>query len=294
MRIGFMSNVDPGRIAFMKQHGFGCVELFARPDDPFIPGKPDWKARAAEAKAAFTDAGIRISCLAGFYGNHMDADPAKAKAHHEHVRNVIALAVEINVPVVAGFSGRVLGEPLEASLPPFKKIWSEHARAAEDAGIRIAFEHCPMGRFHSPFEGTNAICTPAMWERCFEAVPSEAIGLEWDASHLVCQGIDPIANIRRFGRRIYHVHAKDAHVNPDIVARYGFYHDGATEHCFPGLGDCDWGLIVKELLRVGYRGDLNIEGWHDAVYRDHPDGMQHEDQGLLIALHHLGPSVDGQ
>jgi len=294
MRIGFMSSVDPDRIAFMKKHGFGCVELFAWPEDPFIPGKPDWQARAADAKAAFEDAGIRISCLAGFYANHMDADPAKAKAHHAHVRNVIVLAAEMGVPVVAGFSGRVLGEPLEASLSPFKKIWSEHARAAEDAGIKIAFEHCPMGKFHSPFEGTNAICTPAMWERCFDAVASDAIGLEWDASHLICQGIDPIVNIRRFASRIYHVHAKDAHVDRDIVARYGFYHDGAVEHCFPGLGDSDWRLIVKELLRIGYRGDLNIEGRHDAVFRDHADGLQLEDRGLLIALHHLRPLVDGQ
>jgi len=293
MRVGFMAAVDRERIGFMKQHGFGCVELFARPEDPFIPGQPDWQRHAAEAKAAFESAGIRISCLAGFYMNHMDADRAKADACFRHVRNVIRLAAEMQVPVVAGFSGRVMGEDLEASLPPFKKIWGEHAKAAEDAGVKIAFEHCPMGAFHSPFGGTNAICTPAMWEKCFDAVPSEAIGLEWDPSHLICQLIDPIDTIRRFGPRIYHVHAKDAHVNRDIVARYGLYHEGATEHCFPGLGDANWALIVKELLRAGYRGDLNIEGWHDAVYRDHPDGPQWEDQGLLIALHHLAPLVDG-
>ena len=294
MRIGFMSKFDHDRIGFLSQHGFGCVELFAWPDAAYIPGKDGWKDKADEAKAGFEDAGIGISCLAGFYMNHMDADPTVAKAHRQHVRNVIKLAEYMGVSVVAGFSGRILDKDLDESLPLFKKIWSEHAKAAEDAGIKIAFEHCPMGKFHSPFGGNNCICTPDMWDKCFDAVPSEALGLEWDASHLVCHLIDPIANIRRYGSKIYHVHAKDAKINWDIVQRYGLYHERSNEHCFPGLGDSDWGAIIKELLRAGYRGYLNIEGWHDAVFRDHPDGPQLEDTGLLIALKHLSQFVDGQ
>ena len=293
MRIGFISVFDRERIAFAKKHGFRCVELHARHIDAHVPGHDGWQARAAEVKAAYDAAGIRISCLAGFYCNHMDADAAVARSNYEHVGNVIRLAQELKVPVVAGFAGRVMGEDLEASLPLYKKIWSEHAKAAEDAGVKIAFEHCPMGKFHSPFGGNNCFCTPAMWERCFDAVPSEALGIEWDASHLVCQLIDPVANIGRFGKRIYHVHAKDAKINRDVVDRYGLYHDGSNEHCFPGLGDSDWGAIVKELRRAGYHGDLNIEGWHDLVFRNHPDGPQLEDLGLLIAMRHLSQFVDG-
>ncbi|HSW44149.1 MAG TPA: sugar phosphate isomerase/epimerase [Phycisphaerae bacterium] len=294
MRIGFISVFDRERIAFARQHGFTCVELHARHQDPHVPGHEGWKDRTAEIKAAYDEAGIRISCLAGFYCNHMDADPAVARSNFEHVRNVIRLARELRVPVVAGFAGRIVGEDLEASLPAFTKIWSEHARAAEDAGVKIAFEHCPMGRFHSPFGGNNCFCTPAMWERCFDAVPSEALGIEWDASHLVCQMIDPVVNLRQFGRRVHHVHAKDARVYRDVVDRYGMYHPGATEHCFPGLGDSGWGTIVKELRRAGYHGDLNIEGWHDQVFRNHPEGPQLENLGLLVALRHLSQFVDGE
>jgi len=232
--------------------------------------------------------------LAGFYVNHMDANRENAKQHHKHVRNVITLACEMGVPVVAGFAGRIVNEDLEVSLPKFKDLWSEHAKFAEDRDIKIAFEHCPMGAFHSPFGGINCICTPDMWDKCFDAVPSEALGLEWDPSHLVCQFIDPIQNIRHYGQRIYHVHAKDAKVYPDVMDRYGIYHLGATEHCFPGLGDCDWGAIVKELYRAGYKNDLNIEGWHDVVFRDHDAGPKREDQGLLIALRHLLPLVDAE
>ncbi|HOA73581.1 MAG TPA: sugar phosphate isomerase/epimerase [Phycisphaerae bacterium] len=293
MRIGFMTTHDPERIAFARSNGFGCVELIVKPDTPYLPGKDGWQDRAAQMEADFDAAGLRISCVAGFYVNHMDADPQVAAAHAEQTRRTILLAEFLGVPTVAGFSGRVVGEDLEASLPRFKQIWSEHARFAADHGVRIAFEHCPMGRFHSPFGGINCICTPAMWDRCFDAVPSDALGLEWDPSHLVCMQIDPVANARRYGSKVFHVHAKDAKVNRDAVARFGLYHEGATEHCFPGLGDTNWGAVIKELRRAGYDGDLNIEGWHDDVFQNHDNGPQLEDLGLLIAKRHLEPFVDG-
>ena len=293
MRVGFMATHDPERIAFARSNGFGCVELIVKPEAGYLPGRDGWKDRAARVKADFDAAELRISCLAGFYVNHMDADPAVAARYTEHTRRVIVLADFLGVGVVAGFSGRVMGEDLDASVPRFKEIWSEHARFAADRGIKIAFEHCPMGKFHTPFGGINCICTPAMWDRCVDAVASDALGLEWDASHLVFMQIDPVANLKQFGRKVFHVHAKDARVNRDVVARYGLYHDGAVEHCFPGLGDSDWGLIVKELHRAGYQGDLNIEGWHDAVFRDHDNGSSLEDLGLLIAKRHLEAFVDG-
>lgn len=295
MRVGFMAQFDRERIAFMKQHNFGCVELFALPDAPYVPGKDGWKAKADEARGAFADAGVRISCLAGFYVNHMDADEAAARGHAQHVRNVITLAAHMKVPTVAGFAGRIADKHPEESLPRFKELWAEHAKAAEDAGVRIAFEHCPMGAYHSPFAGANVncICTPAMWEKCFDAVPSPALGLEWDPSHLICMLIDPVENIRNYGSRIYHVHAKDAKVYAPVIRRYGLYASGAVEHCFPGLGDCDWAQIVKELLRAGYQGDLNIEGWHDTVFSDRTQAG-YEDWGLRIAGRHLAQFVDGR
>jgi len=282
-----MSTHDPERIRFLKDHGFGCVELIVKPDSPYLPGTDGWQARATAVRADFEQAGIRISCIAGFYINHMDPDPQAAAGHRHQTRKAILLAEYLGVDVVAGFSGRVVDEDLEASLPKFKEIWGEHARFAADHNIRIAFEHCPMGRFHSPFGGINCICTPQMWDRCFDAVPSENLGLEWDPSHLVCMLIDPVVNLKRYAGRVFHVHAKDAKVNQDIVQRFGLYYPGATEHCFPGLGDTDWGLVIKELRRAGYGGDLNIEGWHDAVFRDHENGPKLEDLGLLIAKRHL-------
>lgn len=294
MRVGFLSSYNKERIEFKKRHGFGSVELLVNPDTDFLPGKDGWKSKAADVKSSYHEAGIRISCIGGFYVNHLDADPAVASKHKQHVRNCIELAREIGVPVVAGFAGRVINEDLDKSLPKFKEVWSEHAKAAESAGVKIAFEHCPMGQFHSPFGGINCIATPAMWEKCFDAVPSDALGIEWDASHLMCQLIDPVLNVRKYGKRIYHVHAKDAKVFRDIMDQYGIYHPNAIEHCFVGVGDANWAEIVRELYRAGYAGDLNLEGWHDTVYCDRENGPKLEDTGLLIGLHTLKPLVDGK
>jgi sugar phosphate isomerase/epimerase len=43
-----------------------------------------------------------------------------------------------------------------------------------------------------------------------------------------------------------------------------------AEHRLPGFGHANWSEIVHELLRAGYDSDLNIEGFHDPVFKDHP------------------------
>lgn len=280
MRIGFMMDYNRERMEFAKRQGFRSVELMVAPENGYFPGDPGWEGKADEVKAAFAAEDLRISCLAGFYVNHMD--PAQEATNKEKTRGNILLAERMGVGVVAGFSGRILDEPLEASLPKFKEIWGEHAKFAEDHGIKIAFENCPMGQFCLPVGGNNMMCTPDMWEKAFNEVPSPALGLEWDPSHLICLFIDPAPTIKRFGKKIYHVHAKDAHIDRELMNRMGVWYPGAAEHCMPGVGDTDWAICIKELLRQGYTSDLNIEGWHDAVYSG-----PREDEGLIIALRKL-------
>lgn len=136
-----------------------------------------------------------------------------------------------------------------------------------------------------------------MWERFFNATQCENLGIEWDASHLICQFIDPVLNLHKFGSRIFHVHAKDAFINRQLLEVHGICHPGVAEHRWPGFGQANWSEIIHALLRAGYDSDLNLEGWHDPVLRDHPSapasddpdahqplaGRQLEFQGLLLA-----------
>ena len=102
-----------------------------------------------------------------------------------------------------------------------------------------------------------------------------------------------MANLRKFGARVFHVHAKDAFINRPLLEAYGPCHPGVAEHRFPGLGQANWAEIVHALLRAGYDSDLNIEGWHDPVYRNHEGGPQWEDAGLLLAKKTLEPLAAG-
>src|SRR2546423_3533854 len=118
----------------------------------------------------------------------------------------------------------------------------------------------------------------------------------------MCEFIDPVENVRKFGSRIFHVHAKDAFINRQLLEVYGICHPGVAEHRFPGFGQANWSEIVHALLRAGYDSDLNIEGWHDPVLRDHDAippadiklanndrlfGQKLESSGLLLAKQHL-------
>ena len=101
-------------------------------------------------------------------------------------------------------------------MPLLKRRWSLLAKAAEDRGVRIAFEPWPGSiTGYGPYEWYNSAVTPEMWERLFDAVPSKALGLEYDPSHLLWQQVDYLRAVRDFGDRIYHVHAKDTKIDRD-------------------------------------------------------------------------------
>ena len=116
---------------------------------------------------------------------------------------------------MSGFPGAVIesstnergGNPVyypgEKHLPQLLAFWEPVAAFARDHGVRIAFEHCPQGAYHLPVMHYNTFGQPAMWEKFFNATRCENIGLEWDPSHLICQFIDPVANLKQFGSRCF-------------------------------------------------------------------------------------------
>lgn len=300
MRVGVLTRGEVASLDWAKRLGFKSIEWVAFADSPAGPNHAEWKSftetLAGEARAR----NIRISAVGALYQNPLDpkqTDHARAVFHR-----AVEVAAHIGVRTVAGFCGAVIKtsvnerggnlvqESFENHLPQVLAFWEPIARFAADRGVRIAFEHCPQGPYHLPVMHYNLLGQPAMWERLFDATKCDNLGIEWDASHLLCQFIDPVVNLRKFGRRVFHVHAKDAFIDRQLLETYGVCHPGVAEHRFPGFGEADWSEIVHALVRAGYDSDLNIEGWHDPVFRDHtPDdkgllaGRRLEDAGLLAA-----------
>jgi len=140
-------------------------------------------------------------------------------------------------------------------------------RAAEDRGVRIAFENCSMdGNWRTG--DWNIAQTPDAWNLMFDAVPSDALGLEWEPAHPMTILIDPLPQLREWVSKIYHVHGKDATVLWDVIRKHGIGgRDPYIFHRTPGFGDTNWTDVISELRRGGFKGSIDIEGWHDPVYR---------------------------
>lgn len=214
-------------------------------------------------KALADGKGVEITTL-GYYCNALESE--------DHLRNLeraIDCAHLYGAKIVSTFAGAFEGKSVDEALPRFGVVFRELARRAEDRGVRLAIENCPMG-------GTwdRATCNigfnPRAWERMFDEVKSDALGLEWEPAHQMIQLIDPIAQLRKWVKKVYHLHGKDATIDRRAIEDYGVLCDTdryAPERT-PGFGDCDWRDIISILRIGGYAGDICVEGYHDPIYRD--------------------------
>lgn len=220
--------------------------------------------------------GAAVSAL-GFYCNALMYEDHAAQLHA-----CIDMAEKFGTNIVSTFAGAFEGESVDAALPKFKEVFGELARHAEDKGVRLAIENCPM-------DGTwkHATCNigfnPRAWDMMFDAVPSPALGLEWEPAHQIAQLIDPIANLRQYAAKIFHIHGKDAQVKRDLIASSGIIGaEAPVDFRFPGMGDTDWRQIFTILYANQYEGMLSIEGYHDPWFAG-----EWEMTGQLHALRYL-------
>ena len=156
------------------------------------------------------------------------------------------------------------------------------ARRAADRGIRLAFENCDK-RGDWTSGDWNIAHAPRAWEAMFAEVPDEVLGLEWEPCHQLASFVDPLPQLRHWAHRIWHIHGKDATVLWDVVREHGI-RGGVpyVHHRTPGFGDTDWTRLISELRLAGWRGSIDIEGFHDPVYRD-----RLETTGQVAALEYL-------
>lgn len=229
---------------------------------------------------------ITISTI-GMFGNPLE-DQEMDRQTLDGWKACIDNAHHFGATTVAGFTGRVRGKPLTDSLPQYRKVWSELARRAADKGVRIAFENCAMdGNWQTG--DWNIAHNPDAWELMFNETPDDNIGLEWEPCHQLVYLIDPLPQIRKWAHKFFHVHGKDATVRWDVIKEHGIF--GKQKFVFmrtPGFGDSNWTDIISELRLAGWSGSIDIEGWHDPVYRN-----ELEMTGQVRALNYLKNSRGG-
>ena len=205
--------------------------------------------------------GIEISSLA-FYPNTMDGNLEKRTAAIEHLKKVIDMSALLGVNMVTTFIGRDQTKTVEENLELFKEIWPPIIKLAEEKGVKVAIENCPMlfGADQWP-GGQNLFTTPALWRKMFEILPSDNFGINYDPSHFIWQQIDYIKPIFEFKDKIFHVHCKDIKLYPDRLNDVGVmaYPLEYMSPKLPGLGDVDWGKYISALTDIGYNSYVCIE-----------------------------------
>jgi sugar phosphate isomerase/epimerase len=204
---------------------------------------------------------LQISSLA-YYPNPLHPDAEHRQMVAEHLKKVIAAAEMLHVPIVGTFVGRDKHRTVEENLGEFEKVWPPLMRFANDHGVKIAIENCPMIFSNDEWPGgDNLATTPDIWRRMWEIIPDPGFGLNLDPSHLVWQMIDYTRVVYDFGPRILHVHAKDMRIDREQLYQRGVLSLGMGWEVprLPGLGEVRWDQFIAALYAVGYDYVVSIE-----------------------------------
>jgi len=275
MKLGFVSAILPDLdldqvLSFAAAERFACVEVMCWP-----VGKAERKyagvthidvegftrSRAGEVHALCAKHGVSLTAL-GYYPNPLDPNPEVAKVAVNHLRKVIKAAAMLGLKNVNTFVGRDWTRSVDDNWPRFLKTWHPLIAFAEDHGIKIGIENCPMFFTRDEWPGgKNLMTTPVIWRRAFSDIPSKNFGLNYDPSHFVLQQMDPASPLREFQSKIFHFHAKDVKLRRDRLNDVGIFAHPLEWHQprIPGYGEMDWGKFMSALMETSYRGPVCIE-----------------------------------
>jgi len=197
-------------------------------------------------------------------------DGVNARAAEE-LKNTARAAQKFGVGIVNGFTGSSIWHLLY-SFPPVspKMIDAGFDLLAQRFNpILDVFGECGV-KFALEVHPTEIAFDIYTAQRALEALDHRPeFGFNFDPSHLIWQGIDPVQFIRTFGDRIYHVHVKDAIVKLDGKASILSSHLNFGDHRrgwdfrSPGRGAVNFEEIIRALNDIGYDGPLSIE-WEDS------------------------------
>jgi sugar phosphate isomerase/epimerase len=251
-------------------------------------------------KHAFVSRGLEISALS-CHGNPLHPNKEIAGQHRADFIATIELASKLGVKNVINFSG-CPGDSETSQRPNWvtcpwppdfldtlewqwesvaRPYWQETAALADSKNVRIAIELHP---------GFLAYHTESFLR--LREIGGDAIGVNFDPSHLFWQGMDPLVCVRELGDKIYHVHMKDTWLDKPNIARNGVldtkkYTDEIHRSWIfrtigYGHGQEFWKAFVSELRLAGYDGSLSIE---------HEDSILSVNEGFTKAVTFLKETV---
>jgi sugar phosphate isomerase/epimerase len=302
MQLGFLTACLPKRsleeiAAWAAHEGFQALEVAAWPalgDRPFTATHLDVEGFGGgdieRVSTLFADHGLTLSSLA-YYDNNLHPDPGERSAVNAHVAACIDAAALLGVPTVGTFVGRDPNLPVAANLRAAEEVFAPLIDRAGEKGVKLVIENCVMEGWHPDGYPGNLAYSPELWEWMFDL----GLYLNYDPSHLVWMGIDPVEAVRPYVDRVAHAQAKDIEVFPDRRNRYGWpgkavmredpWDVGWWRYRVPGLGQVDWLRLVDTLYEGGFDGVLSVEH-EDPVWGGDENRIK---TGLQVAYRTLRP-----
>ena len=188
--------------------------------------------------------GVSISGL-GYYPNALSPDTTEAnRPPRSTIKDVITATAKLGLTRMNTFIGRDWTKSVDDNWPRFLATWRPIIRHAEEQGVKVGIENCPMLFTADEWPGgKNLAGSPAIWRRMFNDIPSDHFGLNYDPSHLVFQHMDYLKPMREFSDKLFHVHAKDVRVDQHLLDDLGILAHPNDWHFpkLPGMGEVDWG-----------------------------------------------------
>lgn len=285
MKLGFLTS-SINDIEKAARLGFDSVELNVRAVGDPAEGALD-AGQIEQVKQLVAQHNVSISALAYYdlagRGPSLFNKEAPSFTHAAYER-VFDLAQALGVQTIASMSGFDADRDWNGNVQLFADRFGPIADSAEKRGVRIAFENWMSVHGRLPFRPVNMGGSPDTWDAWFSAVPSRALGLEFDPSHLYWQGIDHMRALYEYRDRVYHVHAKDTEMFPERR-----YRGGVNGNYFrfrvPGYGEINWTTFISALNEIGYDGGVAIEHEDDVYSGDRFD------EGLVRGRQVLRPLI---
>lgn len=303
MKLGFLTACLPQLsleelVTWASEKGFQSLELAAWP----VESDRDYQARQIDADNFDKDEAKRVKELFkkyeleisgfGYYENNIHPDLKKREFFLNHLKKVINTASLLDVELVGTFVGANPDLSPAENINEIGKVLGEIVKYAEDAGVKIMIENCPMENWVKFGLPGNYAFSPELWEALFNEIPSDNFGLNLDPSHLYWLGIDYLQIVEDFSSKIFHAHAKDAEILVDGVNRFGIFGEqvdptpwesGWWRYRMPGTGEIDWGKFIQKLQEFGYDYVLSIEH-EDPVWEGSVEKVK---KGLRLGQKHL-------
>lgn len=273
----------------------------------------------------FNERNLKLSV--GAFENMIGGDPRQRRKNQDHLLKLIRIAHllggqenDVAVGTFVGYNHELGAQEngFEKNLISYQKTFEPIIRYAEDLGVQILYENCPMegwrgAAYSSTYNNLPGVL--AARKLMYALIPSDAHGEIYDPSHDIWQNTDPVEVIKASDiTRIKRIHVKTTrrlvskgsvewggmyamqHVNPALAKaaninvpanEWDRHHYEAMLPGFGGTDHMDWTNFIQILKEKRFTGPFEIE--NEAVNSKGTGNLAAIIQGFKAATGFLSP-----